>query len=75
MIAHIQLREQADGRWLVVRVQTAGETQRGWISPSGIEEAIVGATVAGARDLIDVMADGIRARGVQCALVPKGGAK
>ena len=70
--AHIEIREQADGRWLVVRVRAAGETQRGWISPSGVEEAIVGAAVAGARDLVDVMADGIRARRVRCTLVPKG---
>jgi hypothetical protein len=71
----IELREQLDGRWLIVLVRAAGETQRGWISPSGILEAIVGMVPAKAELLLDVLEFAIRVCGVKCVRVPKGGAK
>lgn len=75
-MSRIELREQSDGRWLIVRVDGAHDTQRGWVSPSGISEAIVGATVAGSRGLIDIMGESIRAAGVREVIkVAKGGSQ
>ncbi len=73
-MSRIELREQSDGRWLIVRVDGAHDTQRGWVSPSGVSEAIVGATVAGSRGLIDVIGTAMREIGVrEVVKVAKGG--
>ena len=72
-MSRIELREQSDGRWLIVRVDGSAETQRGWVSPSGVSEAIVGATVAGSRGLIDLIGEAMAKMGVAVVKVGKGG--
>lgn len=74
-VSRIELREQADGRWLIVLVRAGGETQRGWVSPRGICEAITGAVGAKSALLLDVIELAIRMCGVECVRVSKGGAE
>lgn len=62
------LDEQSDGRWLIIRVRNNQYTHMGWIAD---ERAIVGSITHEGKALIDIIADGIRAKGVTVNVVPK----
>lgn len=66
MSARIRLLEQPDGRWLMVRVDDESETHRGWVSPTAIVGRVNADEAPGrARRLVDVLAEAIRAVGVE----------
>lgn len=73
MTARIELREQPDGRTLIVRVRDSSAVHLGWVSPSGICESIAGMVVAKSPLLLDVIEIAIRVCGVKCVRVGKGG--
>lgn len=73
MTARIELREQPDGRTLIVRVRDSSAVHLGWVSPSGICESVVGMVVSGSALLLDVIEIAIRVCGVECRRIGKNG--
>lgn len=70
-MSRIELREQPDGRTLIVRVRDSSAVHLGWVSPSGVCESIVGMVVGKAALLVDVIEIAIRVCGVECVRIGK----